>query len=233
MTTKVDQNLALVREYYQAHRAVEGGSEGTIYAIWEQGKAFNDSVTPSTYVPEYRSHMALKLLSLTEPTGTVFSLGCGNAFVEGDLVAMQRTVKAIDFNDEAVTLAKNRGVDAYVADYFDLKPSDVAGADVLYADGFLGHVFSAEEAADPALSKLRDLGPRSGAYVVISNDAPYEPDTDYVPHERVAGFWFVSREYLQNELARFGFTPVESYYFPYWRPISGLRNRTICVARVP
>ncbi|MFI9529151.1 class I SAM-dependent methyltransferase [Micromonospora rosaria] len=233
MIIKVEQNLAQVREYYSAHRSVDGTPEGTIYAIWEQGKAFNDSVTPSTYVPEYRSHMALKLLSLTSTTGTVYSLGCGNGFVEGDLVAMQRTVRGIDCNDEAVALSRAKGVDAVVADYFDLKPADVADTDVLYADGFLGHVFTAEEAATPALRKLAELNLRSGAYVVFSNDAPYEPEVDFAPHERVAGFWFVSREYLQTELTRFGFAPVESYYFPYLRPISGLRNRTICVARVP
>ncbi|GGL87900.1 MULTISPECIES: oxin biosynthesis protein [Micromonospora] len=230
---KVEQHLEQVREYYRTHRSVDGQAEGTIYAIWERGRAFNDSVTPSTYVPEYRSHMTLKLLSLTAPGAAVFSLGCGNGFVEGDLVALDRTVRAIDFNDEAVALTRGRGVDAFVADYFDLTPADLAGTDLLYADGFLGHVFTAEETVTPALAQLTGLGLRSGAYVVLSNDAPYDPAADYAPHERVAGFWFVSREYLGQELARAGLVPVESYYFPYLRPISGLRNRTICVARVP
>ncbi|WKU04451.1 bifunctional 2-polyprenyl-6-hydroxyphenol methylase/3-demethylubiquinol 3-O-methyltransferase UbiG [Micromonospora sp. HUAS LYJ1] len=233
MTIDVEQHLAKVREYYHAQRSVDGSPAGTIYAIWEQGKAFNDSVTPSTYVPEYRSHMALKLLSLTPQAGSIFSLGCGNGFVEGDLVALERTVRAIDCNDEAVTLARRRGIDAFAADYFDLRPADVAGTDLIYADGFLGHVFTAEEAAAPALTKLAELGLRSGTYVVISNDAPHDPKADYAPHERVAGFWFVSRDYLNNELTRSGFVPVESYYFPYLRPVSGLRNRTICIARVP
>jgi hypothetical protein len=49
----------------------------------------------------------------------------------------------------------------------------------------------------------------------------------------VADFWFLSRNYLQKTLSAFGFEPVEDYYFPYLRPLSGMRNRTICVARVP
>jgi hypothetical protein len=30
----------------------------------------------------------------------------------------------------------------------------------------------------------------------------------------------------------FGYTILEAYSFPYERPVSGLRNRTICVARM-
>lgn len=230
---KVQQNLEQIRDYYSARRTVDGRPEGSIYAIWEQGGAFNDSVTPSTYVPEYRSHMALKLLSLTVPSATVFSLGCGNGFIEGDLVGLHRTVRAIDYNDEAVELARQKGVDAFAADFFDLSSADMAGTDVLYADGFLGHVFSPEATVRPALEKLIELNLAPGAHVLFSNDAPPDPEVNFAPHERVAGFWFVSREYLQEELERFGFVPVESYYFPYLRPVSGLRNRTVCVARVP
>ena len=38
---------------------------------------------------------------------------------------------------------------------------------------------------------------------------------------------------LAERLVSSGIDVLESYYFPYVRPISGLRNRTICVARVP
>ena len=36
---------------------------------------------------------------------------------------------------------------------------------------------------------------------------------------------------LSMLLQRFGYTVVEAYSFPYERPVSGLRNRTICIAR--
>ena len=39
-------------------------------------------------------------------------------------------------------------------------------------------------------------------------------------------------EDLRDTAQRFGYTIIEAYSFPYERPLSGLRNRTICVARV-
>src|SRR4030095_7285822 len=138
------------------------------------------------------------------PSATVFSLGCGNGFIEGDLVGLDRRVRGIDYNDEAVRLARQKGVDAFAGYFFDLSPADVAGTDVLYADGFLGHVFDPQETVGPALRKLTELNPVPGTHVVLSNDAPHDPAADFTPHERVAGFWFVSREYLQNELVTFG-----------------------------
>jgi hypothetical protein len=226
------QDLDRVRDYYTSLRSV-GQTDASIYAIWEKGGAFNDSITPSTYAPEYRSHMVLKLLSLTPDGANIFSLGCGNGFVEGDLVVLGRKVRAIDCNEEAVELTRKKGVEAFTADYFTLLPADVADADAVYADGFLGHLFEPEDEIRPALSKLESLNLKSGTHVVFSNDAPQDPQAAFAPHERVEDFWFISKNYLQESLRSFGFAPVESYYFPYLRPISGMRNRTVCIARVP
>lgn len=228
--TDTKQNLKFVQEYYTSLRKV-GEAEETIYSIWEKGGAFNDSVTPSTYVPEYRSHMVFKMLSLTKTGEHIFSLGCGNGFVEGDLAGLDRAVHAIDVNEEAVKLTRKKGVDAFVADYYALAPEDVAGARLVYADGLLGHLFDPQEETAPALGQLKSLGLRSGTYVVVSNDAPRDSGAAFEPHDRLDDFWFISKDYLQEKLTAIGFTPVESYYFPYLRPISGMRNRTICVAR--
>jgi SAM-dependent methyltransferase len=230
--TQPRQDLRQVHDYYCSPRPV-GQAEMTIYDIWENGGAFNDSVTPSTYVPEYRSHMVLKLLSLTADGATIFSMGCGNGFVEGDLAKHDRVVRAVDCNEEAVELTRKKGVDAFTADFFALQPADVAGVDVAYADGLLGHLFDPEQRIAAALAKLASLELRSGAQVVLSNDSPRTADALYAPHERVANFWFLSRDYLRDSLSAFGFRSVEAYYFPYLRPLSGMRNRTICVARVP
>ncbi|MCT9008478.1 class I SAM-dependent methyltransferase [Streptomyces sp. NPDC054766] len=232
MIAETQQDLGRVRDYYTAQRPV-GEDEASIYAIWEKGGAFNDSITPSTYVPEYRSHMALKLLSLTEDGASVFSIGCGNAAVEGVIAGLNRVVRGIDFNEEAVELARQKGVDAFAADYYKLLPSNVAGADVIYADGFLGHLFDSEKEMAPALAKLADLRLKSGTVLVFSNDAPQDPQVAFAPHERVEDFWFISKDYLQARLSDLGYVTVESYYFPYMRPISGMRNRTICIVRVP
>jgi SAM-dependent methyltransferase len=229
---KAKQDLDRVREFYTARRPV-GRSGASIYEIWEKGGAFNDSITPSTYVPEYRSHMVLKLLSLTACKQKIFSLGCGNGFVEGELARLDRHVGAIDFNEEAVELTREKGVDAFAADYYSLLPADVADTDAIYADGLLGHLFDPQDGIRPALAKLDSLRPKPGAYLVVSNDAPGDGQAPFAPHERVQDFWFISRSYLAEELSSFGLLPVENYYFPYLRPLSGMRNRTICIARIP
>lgn len=225
-------DLSHVYDYYCSQRPT-GQTSDSLYRIWERGEAFNDSITPSIYVPEYRSHVVLKVLTLTEEASNILSLGCGNGFVEGDLVANGRNVKAVDCLEEAVELTRAKGVDAFVSDFFTLEPRHFEGIDVVFGDGILGHLFDPEQEMKPALTKLASLGLKPGSWLVFSNDSPREQGVQFAPHGVVPGFWFISRDYLQKSLGSFGFEPVESYYFPYLRPLSGMRNRTICVARVP
>lgn len=230
--THAKQDLERVRSYYSTQRDLED-TKSTIYQIWESGGAFNDSVTPSTYSPEYRSHIGLKLLDLSDEHSHVLSIGCGNGFIEADLVHCKRVVQAIDCNEEAVSLAIGKGVDAKIADFFELQPADVAKFDVVYADGLIGHLFDSMHELNPVLTKLRNLSLKPGTYLLFSNDSPRDAHSDFAAHEKVEDFWFISRDYLRERLAAQGFEVVESYYFPYVRPISGVRNRTICIARVP
>jgi SAM-dependent methyltransferase len=221
-------------DYYTRRYPTPCGQDGeSIYGIWERGAALNDSVTPASYDPKYRRHMGRTLMSLTNDGAMIFSAGCGNGFIEGDLVARGRSVRAVDLHDEAVELSRQKGVDAVVGDYFALRPADVAGADALYADGLLGHLFDRQEELRPVLDKLAGVGLKSGAYLVLSNDAPFDGSTGFEPHRNLEGFWYLSKDYLQECLVRFGMCVMQSYYFRYVRPISGIRNRTICVARIP
>jgi SAM-dependent methyltransferase len=224
-----------LHDYYCSVRATHAGDsqKDTIYSIWERGDAFNDSVTPSTYSNEYRSHMVLKLLSLSQPREHVFSIGCGNGFVEGGVTSAGRHVQAIDCHEEAVRLTGSKGVDAFTADFFELPEDHLSTFSVVYADGLLGHMFHRDEGLDPFFEQLARLRPRAGTWLVFSNDAPIQEGVETAAHPSVSGFWYLSKSYLAGVLARFGYENFESYYFPYVRPISGLRNRTICVARVP
>lgn len=202
------------------------------YEVWEHGGAVGDSVTPSTYCPEYRMHMLLKILSLPRPYERVFSIGCGNAFVEADLQSRGLPVQAIDCLEEAVVLAASKGVDAFTADYHALPPGHLAGFGVVYADGLLGHLYDPQTGLTHFFETLLALNPPPGSWLVLSNDAPAEPRAGVAPHGKVPGFWLFSPEYLRDVAQRFGYTVVESYSFPYERPLSGLRNRTICIARL-
>jgi hypothetical protein len=202
------------------------------YELWEKGEALDDSVTPSTYCPEYRMHMVLKIDSLSKQQGHVFSLGCGNAFVEADLVARGLQVEAIDCHVEAVKLASAKGVKAFIKDYYELASGNLAKFNTIYADGFLGHMYEPARGLDRFFETLLSLKPAPGTLLVFSNDAPLQSSSSVAPNKQVNGFWLLSREYITESLERFGFDMWENYHFPYERPLSGLRNRTICIARV-
>ncbi len=230
--TAMSHRLEQVHHYYCSPR-ITGERKVSVYEIWEEGGAFSDSVTPSTYCPEYRSHIELKILAITEPNDQVFSIGCGNGFVEAGLVQKSRKVVAIDCNEEAVTLSNAKGVDAYRADFFALPKDHLAGFDVIYADGLLGHVYHQDTGLDRFFGKLAGLSLKPGAWLVFSNDAPRERGVDVAPHDRLDNFWFLSKEYLVRTLNKWELETHETYSFPYIRPISGMRDRAICVGRVP
>lgn len=225
------QDLGRVYDYYCRPRRV-GERTMSVYDIWEEGGALDDSITPSTYCQEYRSHVVMKMLSLTQEGDRIFSIGCGNAFVEADLARLGRPVQAIDCNEDAVRLASAKGVDAFTADFYALPPGCLESFAVIYADGLLGHLYRSDAGLKPFFTKLASLRPRPGTWVVFSNDGPRDRTAMVAPHERVEDFWFLSRSYLAGVLEAHGFANRESYSFPYVRPLSGMRERTICVARM-
>jgi 2-polyprenyl-3-methyl-5-hydroxy-6-metoxy-1,4-benzoquinol methylase len=223
------RDIASVNAFYSTKRVV-AGEEKSLYEIWEEGGSLNDSVTPSTYSREYQSHIVLKLLFLTRPEAVVFSIGCGNGVIEARLASLDRVVRGIDCNPEAVALSVEKGVDATQTDFFDLESGALADVDLVYGDGVIGHLFDADRGLDDFFAQIREAGLADGARLVLSNDAPRLAGVDVAPHDRVRDFWFLSIEYLSHQLERFGLRVVERYYFPYVRPESGLRPRSICVA---
>ncbi|MHC5655235.1 class I SAM-dependent methyltransferase [Stappia sp. ICDLI1TA098] len=225
--------LDRVHAYYCTRLDAPAARRRTIYEIWEAGEAHDDSVTPSTYCPDYRAHIGLKIVSLTQPGARIFSIGCGNAFVEADLVGGGRHVQAIDCNPEAVALATRKGLEAFVSDFFTLPDGHLSGFDAIYADGLLGHLYRSDTGLADFFGTLRRLAPKPGAWLIFSNDAPLETGHDVEPHRRVADFWMLSRARLVAELETAGYTAAEDYHYPYLRPVSGLRNRTICIGCVP
>ncbi|WP_197420005.1 class I SAM-dependent methyltransferase [Mycobacterium gordonae] len=232
-------NVQTERDYYTADRNTGGQKRNSIYQIWEQGGALGDSVTPSTFVPEYRSHIRSKIASLLNVDSRIISLGCGNAFIESDLVQAGYQVDAIDCQPEAVSIASQKGVHARCADFMELSAASLQQYDFVYADGFFGHLCETDAGISNALSLLhRAIAART--CVLISNDAPRGAGfslngrngvaSTFEAHPQVPGFWYLSREYLSSALAEEGFSVLECYYFPYSRPISGQRNRTIGLA---
>lgn len=220
----------LVREYYRT-KHYDNGEKLSIYEIWEKGGALNDSVTPSTFSRDYRAHVLSQILEVTHENDIIFSIGCGNGFIEGDLVSNNRTVRAIDCIEKAVELSRAKGVDAYLENFYNLEKSEFDCISLIYADGLIGHLYEEDSQLFTFFHKLGNLRLRSGTYLFLSNDSPSNQGDQYAPHDKVPGFWFISKEYLSECLVEYGFEVLDSYYYRYSRPISGLRNRTICLAK--
>lgn len=229
--TSVDQ--VRLHEFYSGLRNdhSEESRPESLYEIWERGGAFHDSITPSTYCRDYREHMVSQIRKIARPDARLFSIGCGNAFVEADLAAAGMKVHAIDCNPEAVVLANKKGVIAAAGDYMTMPEESFLNIDVVYGDGFLGHAYDSDAGLDRFFDQLARLSPPSDCALVFSNDAPLDSDKLVEPHATAPNFWMLSREFVEAAMKKHGYDVTESYYFAYQRPVSGKRNRTVCISR--
>lgn len=221
-STEPEDANAIVHFYSDPRR--DGKS---LLEIWEHGEADADSITPATYSPAYRAWIVAYLEEFLEgTTGRLVSLGCGNGFVEHDLIARGYDVLGVDVAPEAVELARKKGVPAVVADVRCWDPEKTPN--VVYADGLFGHL--AGDELDPVVEQIASwLAPVNGT-VVISNDAPREGYVEPAPG--VVHFHWLSEQYLVDTLEAGGFGVAETRTFEYLRPISGTRTRVIVAATV-
>jgi hypothetical protein len=225
-STRAKNHDELVRFYISG-----GGGKPNIFQVWEEGGNRGDSVTPSTYTPEYRCWMCDKLVAELERNGDgLLSLGCGNAAVEAQVARNGFRILAIDAMEEAVSLARKKGLRAICADICQWEPDEQWP--VIYLDGVLGHLNDAKAGLVPVLSRIRTwLAPRvdssSGvAALVASNDVPNNGAATQQA-QGVNGFQWLSAEYMQDQALKAGFTRVTKAEFRYHRPISGERARAI------
>jgi SAM-dependent methyltransferase len=209
------------------------GGEPSRFHIWERGEAIGDSITPSTYNRAYRTWMRDLLRKFLEGSGDddpgLLSVGCGNATVEAELALSGYRVLAVDAMEEAVELARAKGVEAVCADVLEWTPP-AGDWHVLYADGFLGHVFDPDDGIQPALRLMRSWLREDGGVLVVSNDDPRK-DADTQQHSEVPQFTWLSAPYLKAQAEAAGFTDVWTTWFTYERPLTGPRERVIITAR--
>lgn len=218
-----------INNYYISDRNQNENNE-SIYTLWEKGLAYKDSVTPSMCSSEYRN-LLTKIIKEYSNKGNlpIFSVGCGNGFVEAELIAEGYSVSAIDINPEAVEYARNKGIDASVSDVYDYVSKHNKLHDVVYADGFIGHFFDNNSESIKILEQLNNLLSINGV-IIISNDAP-PTNTLYAKHPSVPEFYYYSADFISRQLAIHGFSVLEQINFSYQRPLSGLRTRAIVVGR--
>jgi SAM-dependent methyltransferase len=220
-------NIDQLRTFYLC----DGGQELSLFDIWEGGAANGDSVTPSTYSVKYRQWMVKFLcdvLARTKPP-TLLSVGCGNAFVEADVARAGYDVLCVDVLEEAVDIARRKGLNARHADVSTWVP-EVGRWGVVYADGLLAHLYDQEDGLRPILKHLHGwIAPGTGI-LVISNDSARD-GLDAQPAPGVPAHW-LSADYLTAQCREAGFDDVQSTIYTYNRPLSGPRDRAIITARV-
>jgi SAM-dependent methyltransferase len=157
----------------------------------------------------------------------VLSLGCGNAAVEGLLIGEGHAVDALDVNEEAVSYARKKGVNAQVCDLLLWSPQ-VEKYDLVYCDGIFGHLLDGQEGFRSILTKIKK-SLKQGGVVVISNDSS-QISEDVQPHPAVPGFFWFTDKYLASQLESCEFKSIKTSHYLYKRPISGERNRLVAMA---
>lgn len=214
----------------------DGADNPSIFEVWEGGGSRNDSVTPSTYSPEYRNWMCGRLITELERNGGgLLSLGCGNAAVEAQVAQKGFRVLAVDAMEDAVALARKKGLDAIRADIYQWEPDE--SWSVIYIDGVLGHLHHEEYGVTPVLDRIRSwLAPSpessSGlATLVASNDAPNN-GAEFQKAPKVNGFYWLSADYMRDQALKAGFDTADTGELRYNRPVSGERVRAIMAGYV-
>ncbi|MEU7608944.1 methyltransferase domain-containing protein [Micromonospora sp. NPDC049204] len=229
MSTESRQKTELL-DFYRP----QGDGEPNLFEIWEKGGARGDSVTPSTYSTEYRGWMTdilVNRLETNRATG-LLSLGCGNAVVEADTAKAGYRVLAVDALEEAVDLARAKGLEAVQADLNTWTPEEKWS--VVYMDGVLGHLYDPENGLQSILKRILtwlEPGPAGVASFVASNDDTRNGSWAQAA-SNVTGFYWLSAGYLGEQALAAGFDRVEIQHFHYRRPQSGPRRRSVVVAQL-
>ncbi|NES89760.1 bifunctional 2-polyprenyl-6-hydroxyphenol methylase/3-demethylubiquinol 3-O-methyltransferase UbiG, partial [Okeania sp. SIO2B9] len=189
------------------------------------------SITPTIYNQNYREFITKKIESLVnyEVTSNILSIGSGNAFVESDLHQKGYHVIANDVNEDAIEIARNKGLPVVFADVNQWEPEH-KNFDLIYCDGVVGHLYKPGEGLTKLFSRLRDWLVSHQGILLISNDA-VAIDAPVHPHPVVKDFYWFSADYLRSELLSAGFETVENESFIYHRPLTGEKERLILQAR--
>jgi SAM-dependent methyltransferase len=209
------------REYYLS----DNEGKPSIYHIWEEGRGRGDVTTPAQSSAPYREWMInhLRGLLAKSPDPGLLSLGCGNGMIEAEIAGAGIRVLGVDALDEAVELAKARGVNAVCEDVLSWSPPPGPWT-VIYLDGILGHLYDRERGVADVLQRFKSWLPEDGI-LVVSNDPPRTDDV--ITEHPDLPYFFLSQAYLQSSVEKLGLRDVTSTVFTYEKPLTGPRDRIV------
>lgn len=215
------------RDYYLQDN--EGAP--SIYHIWEEGRGRGDVTTPAQSSPAYQEFLSdlLRRLLAESPDPGLLSVGCGNAMIEASLSADGFRVLGVDALEDAVELAKAKGVNAVCADVYTWTPPPGPWT-IVYADGILGHLYTPTTGILPALQRFQSWLPSPGI-LVISNDPPRDPADEIKVHPDLP-YYFLSQSYMRQQVEDCGYHSITSTVFTYQKPLTGPRDRIVITARI-
>ena len=202
----------------------------SVFEVWETGGNVGDSITPATYWPQYRNWIRglVEELLDRDTSRRILSVGCGNAFVEGELCSSGYRVLGLDIHELAVSFARQKGVDAHMQDFDKWEPP-TEQFDLAYCDGIFGHLYREATGLGNVLLKLsRSLVHRG--WILISNDASHST-LPVQKHPTVPGFHWFSPDYVEQQLLQHGFGDICTRSYEYDRPESGPRTRLVVTAQ--
>lgn len=214
------EELTEVKDIY--NKPIKDGESR--FELWEMGKAFGDSVTPSTYDKNYLKQIVDIIESISTPKSKILSIGCGNAFIEKQLVDKGYDLLATDILESALLLAEKKGLKTKKVDATKRLPFSYNSYDLVISDGVIGHLVDKNNSIDIFLKHCTTVLKNKGI-LFVANDEPLN-GKELQLHNNLNVFW-VSKKYIEKALRKNGFDNINSTFINYTRPETGIKQRVI------
>jgi hypothetical protein len=197
---------------------------------WDESVDTGEFMTPSIADSGYREFLLgmCRRLGQGRSCFEVLSLGAGTGSFEKQLEKEGALVSCLELLPQGVDILRRKGLDVIEGNCTDLSPLSSRDFDLILIDGVTVHLgdISFRQTLKESIEHLKP-----GGTIIVSSDAPQDPNVRSEPHRRVVNGVLRSQRTIVTIAAELGLslrpnTPTE---FPYYRPIRGYTKRAIAV----